>query len=487
MKNSRPVKIFILLRLMITLLGIIIIIMISPLVMALAGGNAVMIRAFLLPIGCTAILVLPCFLSLRKKELKLNARDGFLLVFLTWVFASILGAVPFYLSSGEISFTDAVFESACAFATTGSTTLADVEALPRPLLLWRSLAHWFGGMGIVLLTVALMPLLGIGGFQLIKAEAPGPEKEKITPKITVTAKLLWLAYCTLTLVLAGLYRLGGMGWFDAVCHGFTTMASGGISTRNGGIAYFHSPFIEWVSTVFMLLAAINFNLYYRLLRGKVRDIAANTELRVYLGIFFAASALITITLIPASGSPLEALRRASYQAASILSTTGSAIADYEQWPALARMVLFILMFTGGCSGSTAGGIKVIRHVVLWKQMGNELRRTLYPGGVFSIQLNKRVGRKDIIYGTAGFFCLYLMMVSATALITAASGTDLFSSFSAALSIAGNVGIGFGAVGPSHNYGAFPDHIKWLFSFVMIAGRLELWTVFLLFRPFYWRR
>jgi trk system potassium uptake protein TrkH len=486
MKNSRLVKISILLRLMITLLGIVIVIMIPPLVMALAAGNAVMIRAFLFPMGC-ALLVLPCFLSLRRKELKLNARDGFLLVFLTWAFASILGAVPFYLSSGEISFTDAVFESACGFATTGGTTLADVEALPRPLLLWRSLTHWFGGMGIVLLTVALMPLLGIGGFQLIKAEAPGPEKEKITPKITVTAKLLWLAYCALTLVLAGLYRLGGMGWFDAFCHGFTTMASGGVSTRNGGIAFFQSPFIEWVSTVFMLLTAINFNLYYRLLQGKFRDIAANTELRVYLGIFLAASALITVTLIPASGSPLAALRQASYQTASILSTTGAAITDYEQWPALARMVLFTLMLIGGCSGSTAGGLKVIRHVVLWKQMGNELRRTLYPRGVFSIQLNKRVGRKDVIYGVAGFFALYLMVVGVTTLITAASGTDFFSAFSAALSITGNVGVGFGAVGPIHNYGAFPDHIKWLFSFVMIAGRLELWTVFLLFRPLYWRR
>jgi trk system potassium uptake protein TrkH len=487
MKDSRPAKMFILLRLMVTLLGIIVIIMIPPLIMALIAGNAVMIRAFLLPMGCAAPLILPCFLSLRKKELKLNARDGFLLVFLTWVFASMLGAVPFYLSSGGMSFTDAVFESSCTFATTGGTTLADVEALPRSLLLWRSLAHWFGGMGIVLLTVALMPLLGIGGFQLIKAEAPGPEKEKITPKITVTAKLLWLAYCVLTIVLAGLYRLGGMGWFDAFCHGFTTMASGGVSTRNQGIASFHSPFIEWVSTVFMLLAAINFNLYYQLLRGKFRDIAANTELRVYLGIFLVALALITITLIPVSGSPLTALRHASYQTASILSTTGSAITDYEQWPALARMVLFILMFIGGCSGSTAGGLKVIRHVVLWKQMGNELRRLIYPRGVFSIQLNKRVGRKDVIYGVAGFFGLYLMLVSAATLVTAASGTDLFSAFSAALAMVGNVGLGFGAVGPAHNYGAFPDHIKWFFSFVMIAGRLELWTVFLLFRPLYWRR
>jgi trk system potassium uptake protein TrkH len=335
--------------------------------------------------------------------------------------------------------------------------------------------------------VALLPLLGIGGFQLIKAEAPGPEKEKITPKITVTAKILWLAYCVLTLILTGLYLAGGMGWFDALCHGLTTMASGGVSTRNGGIAVFNSPFIEGVSTVFMLLAAVNFNLYYRILRGKFRDIAANTELRVYLGIFLTAAAAVTISLIPVYGSPFAAFRYASYQTASILSTTGSAVTDYEQWPGFARMVLFILMFVGGCSGSTAGGLKVIRHAVLWKQMGNVLRRTLYPRGVFSIQLNKRVGRKDVIYGVAGFFCLYLIVVGVTTLITAASGTDVFSAFSAALSITGNVGAGFGAVGPAHNYHAFPDHIKWLFSFVMIAGRLELWTVFLLFRPLYWRR
>jgi trk system potassium uptake protein TrkH len=486
MKNSRLAKQFVLLRLTVTLLGVIVIIMIPPLIMAALAGEAPMIRAFLIPMGSVAPLAVPCFLSLRKKGLKLNARDGFLLVFLTWGFASLLGAMPFYLSQHGISFTDAFFESTCTFATTGGTTIGDVEALPRSLLLWRSLAHWFGGMGIVLLTVALLPLLGIGGFQLIKAEAPGPEKEKITPKITVTAKILWLVYCVLSLVLFGLYLLGGMGWFDALCHSLTTMASGGVSTRNGGIASFQSPFIEGVSTVFMLLAAMNFNLYYRLLQGKFRDIVANTEFRVYLGIFFVAAAAITVTLIPVYGSPLSALRYASYQTASILSTTGSAIADYEQWPGLARMILFILMFTGGCSGSTAGGLKVIRHAVLWKQMGNVLRRTLHPRGVFSIQLNKRVGRKDVIYGVAGFFCLYLIVVAATTLITAAAGTDLFSAFSAALSITGNMGTGFGAVGPTHNYRAFPDHIKWLFSFVMIAGRLELWTVFLLFRPLYWR-
>jgi trk system potassium uptake protein TrkH len=332
-----------------------------------------------------------------------------------------------------------------------------------------------------------MPLLGVGGFQLIKAEAPGPEKEKITPKITVTAKVIFLAYCILTAVLMVLYRLGGMNWFDASCHGFTVMASGGVSTRNAGIAYFNSGFIDGVSTVFMLLAGLNFSLYYRLLRGKFRDVLNNTEARAYLIIFLVSAALITVNLIPVYGSPGAALRYASYQTASTLSTTGSAIADYETWPSFARTVLFFLMFIGGCSGSTAGGIKVIRHVVLFKQMGNELRRIIYPKGVFSIQLNKKVGRKDVIYGVAGFFFLYLIVTAVTTLITAASGTDLFSSFSAALSITGNVGTGFGAIGPRHNYNAFPDHIKWLFSFVMIAGRLELWTALIIFTPAFWRK
>jgi trk system potassium uptake protein TrkH len=484
-KKRRFTKQFILLRVLASLLGFIPVVMIPPLALALALGETNMTRGFVFPALGTALLSLVSFLSLKKKKLNLNARDGFFLVFVTWVLASLIGTIPF--RAAGLGFTDAYFESACTFATTGGTTVGDIEALPRSLLLWRSLAHWFGGIGIVLISVALMPLLGIGGFQLIKAEAPGPEKEKITPKITVTAKLLWLAYCVLTLVLFGLYRAGGMGWFDALCHSLTTMASGGVSTRNAGLAAFDSPFIEWVSTVFMLLAGLNFHLYYRFLQGKFRELLNNTEAHIYLILFTLAAAIITASIVPVYGSFSAAIRYASYHAASVLSTTGSAIAAYEQWPGLAQMVLFTLMFVGGCSGSTAGGIKVIRHVVLWKQMGNEMKRVLYPSAVFSIQLNKRVGRKDIIYGVAGFFFLYLAVVTVTTLVTAASGIDLFSSFSAALSITGNVGAGFGAIGPGHNYGAFPGHIKWLYSFVMIAGRLEMWTVFLLFSPVYWKR
>jgi trk system potassium uptake protein TrkH len=484
-KKRRFTKQFILLRVLASLLGFIPVVMIPPLALALALGETNMTYGFVFPALGTTLLSLASFLSLKKKKLDLNARDGFFLVFVTWVLASLIGTIPF--RAAGLGFTDAYFESACTFATTGGTTVGDIESLPRSLLLWRSLAHWFGGIGIVLISVALMPLLGVGGFQLIKAEAPGPEKEKITPKVTVTAKLLWLAYSVLTLVLFGLYCAGGMGWFDALCHSLTTMASGGVSTRNAGLAAFDSPFIDWVSTVFMLLAGLNFRLYYRFLQGKFRELINNTEAHIYLILFTLAAAIITVSIVPVYGSFSAAIRYASYHAASVLSTTGSATAGYEQWPGLAQMVLFTLMFVGGCSGSTAGGIKVIRHVVLWKQMSNEMKRVLYPSAVFSIQLNKRVGRKDIIYGVAGFFFLYLAVVTVTTMVTAASGIDLFSSFSAALSITGNVGAGFGAIGPGHNYGAFPGHIKWLYSFVMIAGRLELWTVFLLFSPVYWKR
>ncbi|MDR1430378.1 MAG: TrkH family potassium uptake protein [Spirochaetaceae bacterium] len=476
-------------------LGLVACTMIPPLVFAVASGESAMVRAFAVPMSLALAAALPALFVMRKKPFHLRPRDGFILVFITWVSAGFMGAIPFYLAGGslsphtvpDISFTNAFFESTCAFATTGATTFADVEALPRSLLLWRSMSHWFGGMGIVLLSVALMPLLGVGGFQLIKAEAPGPEKEKITPKVTATAKLLWLVYCALTLILTVLFFSGGMDFFDALCHAFTTMASGGVSTKTQGIASYHSAFIDGTATVFMLLSGLNFNLYYRLLKGKFKDIVTNTEGRAYLLIFLTASAAITITLIPQYGSVGNAARYAAYQSASVLSTTGSSIANYDAWPSLAKMILLCLMFIGGCSGSTAGGIKVIRHAILFKQAGNELKRTIFPRGIFSVHLNKKVGRKDVVYGAAGFVFLYMMVVMGTTLISAASGIDPFTSFSAALSMTGNLGAGFGGIGPAGNFAAFPDHLKWLYSFVMVAGRLELWTVFVLFTREYWRR
>ena len=475
------------LRLLAIISGIVTLLMIPSLIAAIVMGEAAMIRAFLVPLAAGVILILPAALFINKMPMSLRARDGFLLVFLTWIFSSLAGSIPYHLSPLHINFFDAIFESTCGFATTGATTLSDVEALPYSLLLWRSTSHWAGGMGIILLTVALLPLLGVGGFQLIKAEVPGPEKDKFTPRITAAAKILWGVYCLFTVILILLYRLGGMEWFDAVCHGFTIMATGGVSTKNAGFGYYNSPFIDWVTVIFMLLGALNFNLYYRIFRGKFRDLLQNTEIRVYIFIFATAALMISLSLIPQYGSFGDALRFGSFQAASILTTTGNARTDYTAWPVIAQAVLFCLMFIGGCSGSTAGGIKVIRHTVLFKQAWNELRRILYPKGVFSIQLNKKVGRKDVVYGVAGFIFLYFMIVGITTLVTAAAGFDLFSSFSAALSITGNIGTGFGAVGPNHDFSVFPPHLKLFFSLVMIAGRLELWTVFVLFTPEYWKR
>jgi trk system potassium uptake protein TrkH len=349
------------------------------------------------------------------------------------------------------------------------------------------MSHWAGGMGIILLTVALLPLLGVGSFQLIKAETPGPDKERITPRITNTAKILWLVYCNFTAILALLYRLGGMEWFDAVCHSFTIMATGGVSTKNSGFGFYNSAFIDWVTVIFMLLGALNFNLYYRIVRGKYRDFLHNTECRVYLSIFVAASLVTCFCLIPEYGSFGDALRFGSFQVASVLTTTGHTRVDFTVWPSLAQGVIFLLMFVGGCSGSTAGGIKVIRHAVLFKQAGNELKRLIYPQGVFSIHMNNKVGRKDVVYGVAGFVFLYFMIVAFTTLVTAASGFNLYSSFNTALSMIGNVGTGFGMAGPHHNFSEFPNHLQMLYSLVMITGRLELWTVIVLFTPGYWKR
>jgi trk system potassium uptake protein TrkH len=469
------------------IMGFITLLIIPALILSVVLGERVMIRAFAAPFGVCAAVLLPVIFLTRGPKARLTQREGFLLVFLTWVFACLFGAFPYYLSGCGVSFTNSVFESTGGFATTGATLFNDVEILPRSLLVWRACSHWSGGMGIILLTVALLPLLGVGGFQLIKAESPGPEKEKLTPRITAAAKSIWIAYALLTVILIILYTAGGMTFFDAVCHGLTIMATGGVSTHNNAYEYFNSTFIDGVSTDFMILASVNFNVYYRLYKKKFRDLFENTETKAYLLIFLIASLIIAIDLIPTYGSFGEAWRYGSFQAASIISTTGSPRVDYTTWPALAQAVLFALMFIGGCSGSTAGGVKVIRWVVLWKQMGNEMRRILYPQGVFSIQLNHKVGRKDVVYGVAGFLFLYMAVVGITTLAGAAAGVDIFSSFSAALAVIGNVGLGFGAAGPRGTFALFPDWLKWFYSFMMLVGRLELWTVLILFSPEYWKR
>jgi trk system potassium uptake protein TrkH len=455
--------------------------------MAIFEGNPVVIRAFALPIGffvCAAILAA---LLGRQVPVRLNGRDGFLLVALAWALSAVLGATPFVLSGSIPRWVDAIFESASGFTTTGASILTNIEALPRSVLFWRSMTHWLGGMGIVVLTVALLPLLGVGGFQLLKAETPGPEKDKVAPKITATAKILWLIYLGLTVAQVALLMFGGMDWFDAIVHAFGTMATGGFSNKNLSVGHFQSAYVEIVITVFMVLAGMNFSLYYRLLKGKVGDLWNNSELRAYLAVFFGVSAVIALSLLPTYKTFGTSFRYAAFQVASILTTTGFMSADFDQWVPLAKALLFLTFFVGGCSGSTGGGIKVVRIVVLFKQAGNEIKRLLYPRGVFSVRLNGKVGRKDVVYGVAGFIALYVGLVFGVMMVVATSGADLVTSLSGALATVGNVGPGFNSVGPTMNYSSFPDYVKWVFSFAMIAGRLELWTVFVIFTREFWRR
>jgi trk system potassium uptake protein TrkH len=479
-------KRFTIVRILAIINGGISLIMLPSLVTAIVMGEFSMVASFIIPMTIGLITAVPAILLIPKTQLGIRPRDGFLLVFLVWIFSTLLGSLCYYFAPAGMSWADAIFESACGFATTGATTISDVEALPLSLLLWRSTSQWAGGMGIILLFVALLPILGVGGFQLIKAEVPGPEKERVRPKINEAAKITWGVYCIFTLLLILLYRLGGMDWFDAVCHGFSILSTGGASTKNAGFGFYDSAFIDWVTVVFMLLGAMNFTLYYRIARGKYQDLFINSEARAFVLIFLVCAAAVSIIIIPSGGSASETLRDGFFQTASILSTTGNTRVDYSAWPALAQVILFCLMLIGGCSGSTAGGIKVIRHVVLFKQAVNELRRILYPRGVFSIQLNRKVGRKDVVYGVAGFVFLYSVITGFGAMITAASGVDVFSSICTSLSMISNIGVSFSAAGPINNFSDFPDYLKLYYSLVMIAGRLELWTVLVLFTPGYWK-
>jgi trk system potassium uptake protein TrkH len=461
--------------------------MIAPIVVALVYGEREIIPSFLIPM--IAVLAGPgvyLLASLRTKG-TLSTQSGFFLVTFSWLSAAALGAIPFVISGYVPSYTDAFFETMSGFTTTGATILSDIEALPLSLLFWRSLTHWLGGMGIIVLTVAILPLLGVGGYQLMKAEAPGPSVDKLTPKITETAKILWLLYLGLTVLETVLLVGGGLSLYDALTHTFGTLATGGFSPRAASVGAYASPFVHVVITVFMLAAGVNFILYYRLLVGQARVLRQNTELKAYLLIFAVATIIIAVVLTGRSYETFgESLRYAGFQAASILTTTGYATADFALWPEMARVMLFALMFIGGSAGSTGGGIKVVRVVTVIKQGFNEMRYLLHPRGVFSIRLNGQTIRKNVVYSITGFAFLYIFLLIVTTLVVATGGHDILTSLTTGLATLGNIGPGFGRIGPVENYGFYQDYIKWFLSFIMMVGRLEIYTVLVLVTPRFWR-
>jgi len=463
--------------------------MAAPAGIALYLHETLPFRAFAVTIAVTVTLSLTVNLLLRRYRAEaLSTRDGFLLVTLSWLAASVIGAMPFYVSGSIPSFTDAFFESISGFSTTGASILTDIESLPRSMLFWRSLTHWLGGMGIVVLTVAILPLMGIGGLQLIQAEAPGPTVDRITPRITSTAKLLWFIYIGFTAAETLLLMLGGMDLFDALTHTFGTLATGGFSTKNSGVGHFNSAYLEGVITVFMLLAGINFTLHYRMLTGRLKPVVRDTELKAYLLIFIVATVSLAYSLHGFSFESVgDSFRYATFQVASIMTTTGFASADYEQWPLMAQIIIFMLMFVGGCSGSTGGGIKVMRLVVMFKQALNEMKLLLHPRGIFTLKMSGRMVRKNIVYAVSGFFFLYAMALLVVTFVVSSAGHDITTSFTAALATVGNIGPAFGKLGPMKNYSFLEDYIKWVLSFAMLVGRLELYTVLVLFTPRFWRK
>ena len=421
-----------------------------PLAVAIRDGDAVSARAFAWPLAAglaaAAAGVLPRWARQRRRGERAPAPapgDAIAAVGAAWVAVALFGAVPLWAGGAFKSVTDAVFESVSGFTTTGATVLADVEAVPRAVNVWRCETHWLGGMGVIALVVALVPLLGIGGFRLLSAESTGPEKGRLTARIADTAKVLWLLYVALTALQAALLRLCGMGWVDAVCHAFSTLGTGGFSTRNASLAAFASPAAEWVCTAFMLAASLPFALYYRLLARRG-----------------------------------EGVRRA---------TTGFASADYALWTPAAQAVLLALFLVGGCSGSTAGGVKVVRWTVLARQAAAETRRLLHPREVSAVRIDGRPVHDGLVAAVAGFVLAYFALVGATALAGAAAGLPPLEAFTAALSMVGNVGPALGALGPSANYGALPAALKWWYCFAMLAGRLEIYTMLILVGRLFVRR
>lgn len=441
--------------------------------------------AALVTFSCGALLVL----SLGKPDRELSRREGLLLVVAVWLAVGLFGSIPFYLSPFFGSFTDAFFEATSGFTTTGATILPQVEVLPPALQFWRCFSHWLGGMGIVLLGIAILPLVGHGGMQLYRAEFSGASSERLRPRIRETALSLWKIYVVLTLMLFIALRLAGMNGFEALCHTFSTLGTGGFSTRSASIGAFQSPLIEYIIIAFMLLAGMSFIQHYRLwVERNASSFFGDVEVRGYLIIAFGCALVIGIVLtLDGSYPPIDAARNALFQVSSILTTTGFATADFELWHPLPQLILLALMFIGGCTGSTAGGMKTSRILLLGRVIDREFKRMVERRGVFAVRLGGQVLEEPVVQSLLNLVYLAFIVNFAACLVLAAMGVDVLTSISAVAAAMFNIGPGLGAVGPAEHYGALPALGKWVLAICMIAGRLEFYTVMVILTPAFWRR
>jgi trk system potassium uptake protein len=417
----------------------------------------------------------------------IGKREGFIIVALVWIVFSFFGSLPYILSNSIPNFTNAFFETISGFTTTGSSILTDIEALPHGILFWRSLTQWLGGMGIIVLSLAILPVFGIGGMQLFVAEVPGPAPDKLSPRIKQTAKTLWVIYLVFTLSETLLLWLGGMSLYDAICHSFTTMATGGFSTKQASIAHWPSPFIQYVIVAFMFLAGTNFTLSYLALKGNFKSVFKNEEFKYY-GIFILGfTVVISVGLLITTELGIEkAFRDSLFQVVSILTTTGYATTDYLLWTPFLTILIFALFFFGGSAGSTGGSIKIMRIVLLLKNSYYELRRLIHPHAIIPVKFNKRSVDSKIINNVLAFFMLYFLIFGISTVLFTIIEPDMESAMGAVATSLGNIGPGLGNVGPAENFLHISSIGKWFLSFLMLLGRLELFTILILFSPAFWK-
>ncbi|MBE0438416.1 MAG: potassium transporter [Gammaproteobacteria bacterium] len=450
------------------------------------GATQAFINAFLLLL----VLGLLFWFPVRKHRKELKIRDGFLVVVMFWVALGLSGAIPFYMTQvPAMSFTDAVFESMSGLTTTGATVLTGLDDLPESVLFYRQFLQWLGGMGIVVLAVAILPLLGIGGMQLYRAETPGPIKDsKLTPRIAETAKALWYIYLSLTIACAVAFYWAGMSWFDAIGHSFSTVAIGGFSTHDASMGFFDSATIEMITVVFMLVSGMNFSLHFLAWRHRsIKNYWADAELRTYVWILVLLSAVTSGYLFFTNtfDDPWTAVHQGIFQAVSIGTTTGFTTTDYSLWPGFLPILLLMASYVGGCAGSTGGGIKVIRIMLLFKQGYREVLRLIHPNAIFSIKVNNKALSSKVVGAVWGFFALYIFCFSVMYIMLMATGLDIVTSFSAVTACLNNLGPGLGEVGA--NFSSINAPSKWILCVAMLLGRLEIFTLLVVLTPAFWRR
>ncbi len=426
-------------------------------------------------------------LTQKNDHKNIGKKEGYIIVTFTWITITFFGTLPFYLSGHIPVYSNAFFETMSGFTTTGATILEDIESMPKSLLFWRSTTHWLGGMGIIVLTLAILPILGVGGMQLFVAEAPGTTPTRLHPRITETAKRLWFIYFLLTMLLCFILMLGSMSFFDAINHAFSTIATGGFSTRNDSL-YGFSPFIQYVIILFMIISGTNFTLHYYALKGNFHRVRNNEEFRFYLSVIGVFTMIFTFSIYLFHNTGFEqAFRDGLFQIVAIITTTGFATADYTQWSEFLWFLLFVLFFTGGCIGSTSGGMKMIRHLLLMRNTNQEFKRLIHPKAVFPTRLDGKTIPSEIIYNFLAFFFLYFLVFLLGASLMSVMGLSFKLSIGAVASTLGNVGPSIGSLGPMDSYYNIPVAGKWLLAFYMLLGRLELFTVLLLLTPTFWKK